>query len=496
MQLPERQLPQPMATGKSRPAFASVLRSLLLFGFDILSLLASILLGGLTATVTRHFLMNSPVRFSIAELTMPNVVAALFLDLMLIIWLMWNGRYRVGSPLYKLHLMVIKGGAFLLLSVGFLQYALKDDVSRLWLVSTSVWSSLLLIASWHLAYFFGELAGIWYRSVFVIGSENKAAQIQSLLNSQPALGGVMAGRIGKALELKTASRSPKAVARTAQALLSQCQAVMGSQTFDMIIAPENEQLEAALSLARYFESQGIRCSLNLPLLSLPLARLEQIAPFGSDIVLFANRNNSTRLGSRIVKRAIDVVGAAAALLLLSPLFLVLAILIKSDRGPVFYVSDRIGYKTTKFRCFKFRSMVADAEHCLAEVLDSDPVLAEHFRVYLKIQNDPRVTAFGRFLRRYSLDELPQLFNVLRGDMSLVGPRPILPNEIGQYRDMSFYVSVRPGLTGLWQIGGRSDVSFDDRVALDELHVRNWSLANDFVILVKTVAVIVRGKGAY
>jgi undecaprenyl-phosphate galactose phosphotransferase len=197
---------------------------------------------------------------------------------------------------------------------------------------------------------------------------------------------------------------------------------------------------------------------------------------------------------RALKRLFDLLASAVLLLLLSPLFLLISILIKLDsEGPVFFSQVRVGRNGRKFRMWKFRTMRVDAE----EVLKSDPELYEEFKKSFKLKNDPRITRFGKFLRETSLDELPQLWNVLLGDMSLVGPRPVVEPELEKYgRYKKFYLSVRPGITGLWQISGRSDLDYTIRVSLDVFYVLNWSPLLDLKILALTPAAVLKKKGAY
>jgi len=196
--------------------------------------------------------------------------------------------------------------------------------------------------------------------------------------------------------------------------------------------------------------------------------------------------------SLIVKRALDIAISGMTLLLLSPILLFIAVAIKLDsRGPVFYESERIGKKGRVFRCLKFRTMVQDAENRRASMMHMN----ERDGVLFKIANDPRITRVGRMLRKYSLDELPQFINVLRGDMSVVGPRPPLASEVKEYK-MSHLrrLSVMPGITGLWQVQGRQDPSFDSYVSLDLAYIENWNVWLDIKIIVRTIGVVVSGTG--
>lgn len=198
-----------------------------------------------------------------------------------------------------------------------------------------------------------------------------------------------------------------------------------------------------------------------------------------------------------LKRVMDVAGAAALLAFLAPAFLLLAWLVRRDGGPAFYGHTRIGKDGRGFPCLKFRSMVVDSDARLEALLASDPAARAEWEATRKLRHDPRVTPVGRFLRSTSLDELPQLFNVLRGEMSLVGPRPVTAAELStQYgAAAAHYMSVRPGITGLWQVSGRSDTTYAQRIALDVAYASRLSLWQDVVILLRTPVVVLARRGA-
>lgn len=184
------------------------------------------------------------------------------------------------------------------------------------------------------------------------------------------------------------------------------------------------------------------------------------------------------------------------LFILAPVMIVIALAVSLDGGPVFYTHKRIGKAGHRFYCLKFRSMVMSSDEALAKCLASNESARAEWSQSQKLTNDPRVTRVGRFLRATSLDELPQLFNVLRLQMSLVGPRPIVENEVPRYgRNIHYYLRTRPGVTGLWQVSGRSNTSYARRVALDSWYVKNWRFWRDFVILFRTVSVVLRRDGA-
>lgn len=199
----------------------------------------------------------------------------------------------------------------------------------------------------------------------------------------------------------------------------------------------------------------------------------------------------------ITKRAFDMVGALTLLLVLSPLLAVVAVAVRLSGPRVFFAHSRVGEGGRIFPCYKFRTMVPDAQRVLDRLLEERPELRDEWQREFKLKDDPRVTRVGRFLRKYSLDELPQFWNVLRGDMSLVGPRPITVDELDRYgRHAYVYLATRPGVTGLWQVSGRSDLDYDHRIRLDREYVERRCLSLDFAIAFKTAWVVLRRKGAY
>lgn len=197
------------------------------------------------------------------------------------------------------------------------------------------------------------------------------------------------------------------------------------------------------------------------------------------------------------KRAFDIGGALLIGLLALPIIVSVSLLILASGRPILYKHWRIGKDKKRFQCLKFRTMVRDADQRLKEILTTDCEAAREWEMNHKLRDDPRVTWFGEFLRRSSIDELPQLWNVIRGDMSLVGPRPIVEDELRRYGNRAtYYQSVRPGLTGLWQVSGRNDVTYSRRVAFDTLYVRRMTLAVDLWILWRTLGVVIKKVGAY
>lgn len=264
----------------------------------------------------------------------------------------------------------------------------------------------------------------------------------------------------------------------------------------MVVMSQSFSPEELKAIFRYAEEHCAELMVvpDASLLATSVAELEQV---GSLLVL-KYRYNLLRPLNIWTKRVFEFVLGLVLIVLFLPLFLILAWFVKiSSPGPVLFRQKRIGKDGKVFTCFKFRTMYQDAEVRLKELLAKNPDKRAEWERYLKIVNDPRITPIGKFLRRFSLDELPQLINVLRGEMAIVGPRPYLPeelNRVGGY--IKTIVRVRPGLTGLWQVSGRAELPLQDRVLLDEFYIRNWSLWLDFSIIIRTIKAVITGRGAY
>ena len=223
----------------------------------------------------------------------------------------------------------------------------------------------------------------------------------------------------------------------------------------------------------------------------------KVQDFDGLLVVSTSRGKTSK-GSQVMKRIMDILGGLAGCLLLLPLIYYVRKKNRKngDRDPIFFIQERIGKDGKPFRIFKFRTMVPHAEELLEKLMEEDPAIREEYETNKKLRNDPRITEAGKMLREKSLDEFPQFINVIKGEMSLVGPRPYLPREI---KDMGMYYSsvigCTPGVTGMWQSHGRSDVSFDDRLLMDDYYYRNWSIWLDMTILIKTVKMVFKGEGA-
>jgi len=234
------------------------------------------------------------------------------------------------------------------------------------------------------------------------------------------------------------------------------------------------------------------------LIGLPVGGIEVDSMYNEKMMVLRLRNNLARSYNRHIKFIFDMALTILGTVCISPILFVLAVIIRLDsRGPIIFSHKRVGKNGKIFPCYKFRTMCVNAQEKLNDYLRENPQLKEEWERDFKLKDDPRVTKVGKFLRKTSLDELPQIFNVLKGEMSLVGPRPIIKDEVVKYGNyINDYYMVRPGITGMWQVSGRSDTTYEERVAMDSWYVRNWSVWIDVVMLFRTFKTVVKGQGAY
>ena len=332
--------------------------------------------------------------------------------------------------------------------------------------------------------------GIMTRRVLIIGSGEKAKKIIKAIESEKNLGYVIAGIIddkkGKLLNYKIHPPINK-IERYIKA----------SQINDVIVAKEETSTCEIEKLINYIQHKA-QNTIYIPDIS-------GIAVSGTDIRYFFQeqtiaieiKNNLSNPVTYLTKRTIDYILAIILFILIIPLILIIGIIIKlSDKGPAIYSHKRIGKNGKEFNCYKFRTMYIDADKRLKEILEKDPLKREEWQKYWKLKDDPRVTKIGKFLRKTSLDELPQIFNVLKGEMSLVGPRPYLPREWDYIKDESPIIhALPPGITGLWQVSGRNNNDYNYRITMDAWYVKNWNLWLDIVILIKTIKAVMKREGA-
>lgn len=335
-------------------------------------------------------------------------------------------------------------------------------------------------------------AGYWQRDIVLIGSAQQTLSAWKALSSDHLLGYRLRQLITPNAQ---ADWAPASVTQTRLDNDGAWLRAIGTQL--VVIALDESGSKSLESIVRRLSATQVEYIVIPTALGLPMYGLETQHMFSHDLLILHAFNRSAQLPARIAKRAFDILGASTLLILLSPLLLWLSWQVSRSGRPVIFRHARVGLGGKSMPCPKFRTMVPNAQQVLAELLEKDSAARDEWEKEFKLRNDPRITEIGQLLRKSSLDELPQLWSVLIGDMSLVGPRPVTPEELVRYGDnATYYTQVRPGMTGLWQVSGRNDIDYRTRVALDVWYVRNWSLWYDIAILFKTISVVLNRNGAY
>jgi Undecaprenyl-phosphate galactose phosphotransferase WbaP len=336
-------------------------------------------------------------------------------------------------------------------------------------------------------------AGLWGKPVVILGAGEPGERLIRLLQKERGLGYIPV----TVFDNRLAPTSGEIEGVPYGGTMTDAVRLARKGMVDTIIvtAPNSRRKNMAAFVSR--ASASFRYVTIVP----DLGGLATSAVVGRDlggILGIETKHNLLDPWPRRIKRAFELSGVVAGGLLISPFLLVLGVLIELDSpGPSLYTQLRLGRGGKHFHCWKFRTMHVDAERLLTEHLESNSELREEWEQNHKLRNDPRVTRIGRFLRSTSLDELPQLYNVLRGEMNLVGPRPIVDAEVPKYGKVyKMYQRVTPGITGLWQVSGRTDTGYEERVVLDAYYIRNWSIWLDLVILARTLGSVVFGRGAF
>jgi Undecaprenyl-phosphate galactose phosphotransferase WbaP len=465
---------------------------------DLLMLAASLVLGALVAkAVSPYWTDVGPHQF-LGWLGVRSRVAVP-LWLLLMAYFYANGHYTRRIPWGMQAYTLVTALGFAFMSDGFISYAMKAQISRVWLAA--MWSSAfpLLLLGRQVVRAVAVRTGAWALPTVVVGSGRTLEQTLFALHSDRfALYDV---RLIVCLEGDECMPQRPKRYENAPAV---CQLPAVEPYFELqegwllVMCPSTWGDPTLAKLAAHARANpSSQLAVVPPVGGLSLYSMEANYFFGHDVVLLSQTGGVESPVNRVLKRVLDVGGALGSMVVLGPLIAALAWKVKRDGGPAFYGHERVGKDGRSFKCWKLRSMVPNAEQVLEELLARDPEAKAEWERDFKLKDDPRVTRIGHVLRRYSLDELPQLWNVLRGEMSLVGPRPIVEAELKYYGDrVEDYYASKPGLTGLWQVSGRNDVSYEYRVHLDCWYAQNWSLWSDIIILLKTVRVVLAREGAY
>lgn len=408
-----------------------------------------------------------------------------------------TGQYWNRIPFWDQSLKTLKLFFLLAIAHGALSTVLMGSSLTISFMITWILTSVFIILTRVVTKYILLALRLWQIPTVIIGNGQNAIETALALTDEKQLGYEIISFLSPShefqdqIEIKNKQIPVRHLDKRANKILRR----LGKPY--MIIALERGGMDKMQSyidqLTLYYPSLSIAPALR----GLPLFGAKPQHFFSHEVMMLQIQNNLSKLSSRIIKRTFDIVVASVLIVCFTPLFLILMYLVRKTGKQVFFGHKRVGLNGKQFKCYKFRSMVENSKEVLEHLLATDDLARREWFKDFKLKNDPRITKIGRILRKSSLDELPQLWNVIKGDMSLVGPRPVITDEIPYYgKHVDFYYKSRPGMTGLWQVSGRNDVDYESRVQLDVWYISNWSLWNDIVIMIRTISVVLNRSGAY
>lgn len=463
---------------RAGPKFSPIACSLAFVAADLLSaVLAQLLTSGAMLMLSSGRMVKTPPA--------PDGVFAVTLILSVtILYLAFRGRYTTRTPFWSEASQLFSASAWAIAAqflAGLLDHRTGANLSNI--VMLALFPLIATIAN-ALTKALLMQAGAWRLPVVLVGAGEAAVAVEAAIASDPSLGYSIVSRIDAQRLVTSSNRS------YLWTVLEHHHAAQIVFAVDDDTAIQRQLINVALR-------EKVPFSVAPGPHAMPALAWQATRFFSHDVVMLTFRHSMSRTVAQMAKTAIDVLAAALLLVLTSPIFLAAAIANLFSDGPLFFAHQRLGVGGQMFPCLKFRTMVTDGDRVLREALARDPALKAEWDATQKLRKDPRVTRFGRFLRETSLDELPQLINVIRRQMSLVGPRPIVQSEVRFYGDdIAHYYNTRPGVTGLWQVSGRSNTSYARRVQLDVWYVNNWSVWLDIAVLLKTVPAVLARTGAH
>lgn len=470
-----------------RKKYAHMLLPLILFFTDYTAI---VLAEKLAYLIRRHWLPGA-AGFHIPDIYLYVIVPTIFLCFLHIT----NTHIR-AMPFWKLAKSVFRATLYSMLLILLLMYFAKvsEVVSRLFVGMTWVFSFSFILSMRYFLKQYLNRHKLLQIPVLIVGAGKTAELVLQSFDRDSGFGYQVIGLVDDHPVSDKLAHEFKILGGFAD--IERVVQISGVQ--HVIVTAPGLLPAQLLSLVNRIQPYVKHISFVPDLIGMPVGNLEIVSLINENIMMIKVKNNLASATNRAIKRLFDIVVSLVGLVFTLPLGIILALAIYLDSpGPVIFAHLRIGQGKKVFPCYKFRTMVPDAEVVLREYLLEHPEAEAEWRSSFKLKDDPRVTRMGRILRRTSLDELPQFINVLKGDMSLVGPRPIVRLEIPKYGEYFHdFCLVPPGITGMWQVNGRSDTTYAERVRMDSWYVRNWSIWIDIVYLVKTVKVVLGGKGAY
>lgn len=435
--------------------------------------------------------------------TLSHYRASIWLWILLVACFAWQGLYTQRRSLWSEISAIFKaiggGLAIMLAAVALTQNG--AGVSRLVILLTALFLTALMPLERFWAKFALGKVGLWSKPILILGDSETGRLALRGLESDPVLGyevvGILADNPASPSECVGFFRIKPL--RLLGDISETRQWMENTGTRDLLIAMPELSEHSLLSIIAELQPHCGNMYVVPKMWGLPLMNLRVEGLLHERVMMLKLSNHQEKYWNCWIKRCSDLALGILFSLLAVPLALIIAILIKLEsKGPAVFTQRRLGIRDSRFNCLKFRTMLANGHEKLAAHLAENPLAAEEWAHYAKLRGyDPRLTRIGGFLRRWSLDELPQFWNVLRGDMSLVGPRPYLPHEFERMgRSAASILSVRPGVTGLWQVSGRNRLTFDQRVNLEAWYVRNWTVWFDCILLAKTVYTVLHPENGF
>lgn len=463
-----------------------------MLGLILITDYIAVVLSLIISLYIRHIL---PIGYPEA-FTIPSLYLYILIPVIYLIILSSNNTHLRYLPIWRLSRDIFKSVTFSIIAILMLMFLgqIIEVTSRLYVLIVWIVSYVLILVFRYILKRVVNHTGIYERRLLIIGAGKTAELFVNSLHGGSSYGFKILGFLD---DRPKSSRI--AIEYPILGGFSDLERVVSELQVDAItIAAPGLPEEKLKEMANRSMLLTKHLVIIPNLVGVPLGNVQIENFMDQRLPVLRLENNLANLWNRLFKRTFDIIATIVGLLLLWPVFIAIGLVIKfTSPGPVLFAHTRIGRNGKSFSCYKFRTMIDNSQEVLVEYLQNNKDAASEWNENFKLKYDPRITKIGAFLRRTSLDELPQLWNVLIGDMSLVGPRPIIDEEISKYGLYieDFYM-VRPGITGLWQVSGRSDTTYEERVMMDSWYVRNWSVWLDLIYLLRTIGILISKKGAY
>lgn len=473
---------------------------LMLLAGDLLAVMLSFLIAAIITVFVSHDVIGQG-RHDLVDMITDKKRFSFFMlmSVLAVTYFYHRGHYTRRIPWLSQVNQIIICFAMILLIDGFAHYAVKYQFSRLWLFFSWTTAAIMVLFARRIVKIIACRINMWNLNCHIIGHGDNLVDTLYAISSDSYIGyQIKTIIINKDFAEFDKSHLPPAYhdvqVRSNEDNIEQL--IFDNNGDFFIFASDDFDAINHSSNIPIIRKNNIEHAIVPPIKGIRLYNLEPYYFFGHDVMLLQNHKRINSLLGKAFKRMFDIIVSLLLIIITAPIMSFIFYKLTQEGGNVIFRQNRVGKNGKMFVCLKFRSMIPNAEQVLREILEQDEEMRKEWEKYFKLTNDPRITKTGKFIRNTSLDELPQLFNVLKGEMSLVGPRPILEWEQEFYGErLRYYISVCPGITGLWQVSGRSDITFQRRTQIDSWYVQNWSLWHDVVILFKTIKTVLAKSGA-